>query len=68
MVSAFLADYPASNEVKELAWSHVDECGNCGSCSGGRRKTIFCRELIGSADVPFRIDSPGAQEVSFLKK
>ena len=31
-------------------------------------KPYFAGNLIGSADVPFRIDSPGAQEVSFLKK
>ncbi|MDE5749038.1 MAG: hypothetical protein K2I21_15880 [Acetatifactor sp.] len=68
MDSTFLADYPVSNEIKELAWSHVDECGNCGSCSGGRRKTIFGRKFDKVCGCTFRIDNPGTQELLFLKK
>lgn len=25
----------AENDIKTIAWNHVDYCGNCGSCKGG---------------------------------
>ena len=41
MDSKWLKEISEDEEIKELAWKHVDLCGNCGSCSGGTRKVIF---------------------------
>ena len=41
MDSKWLKEISEDEEIKELAWKHVDLCGKCGSCSGGTRKVIF---------------------------
>ena len=35
MDSKWLKEISEDEEIKELAWKHVDLCENCGSCSGG---------------------------------
>lgn len=68
MSSEFLADYPIENELKEIALKHVDTCGNCGSCGGGKPKVIFGKEFDRVCGCTFRVDNPGEKELSFLKK
>lgn len=31
--------------IKNSAWNHIDFCGNCGSCGGGKNKIIFGKEF-----------------------
>ena len=68
MSSEFLADHPIENELKEIALEHVDICGNCGSCGGGRPKTIFGKKFDRVCGCTFRVDNPGEKELLFLKK
>lgn len=68
MSSDFLKNYPIEDEMKEIAWNHVDMCGNCGSCRGGRTKIIFGREFGRVCGCTFRFDNPDAKELLFMKK
>lgn len=56
------------DELKEIAWNHVDRCGNCGSCGGGRHKTIFGKEYNDVCGCTFRFDNPDADDLKFLCK
>lgn len=68
MSSQWLAGYPLEQEIRECAWRHVDICGNCGSCGGGKPKTIFGRKFECVCGCTFRIDNPSEEELSFMKK
>ena len=68
MGSKWLANDSLEQELKEIAWRHVDICGNCGSCGGGRSKNIFGREFLTVCGCTFRVDNPDAQDLKFLKK
>ncbi len=68
MDSIFMKDYPIEHGLKEIAWKHVDDCGNCGSCSGGRHKVIFGKEFEKVCGCTFRIDNPNAEDLQFMKK
>lgn len=61
-------DYPVENELKETAWKHVDGCGRCGSCGGGRPKVVFGKEFAEVCGCTFRIDNPDAEDLQFMKK
>lgn len=54
-------------DMKELAWKHVDLCGNCGSCGGGKRKIIFGKEFNRVCGCTFRVDNPDLEDLKFLK-
>jgi len=64
----WLDNYPIDDEIKEAAWKHIDHCGGCGSCSGGRHKTVFGKEFDNVCGCTFRIDNPTKKELPFLKK
>lgn len=68
MDSDFLGNYPADKSLKEVAWEHVDKCGNCGSCSGGRQKNIFGKIFDNVCGCTFRFDNPTFDDLSALKK
>ena len=56
-------------QMKEIAWAHVNICKSCGAdCSPGKRKMIFGKEFdnVCSADMAFYI--PNAEELDCLKK
>ena len=56
--------------MKEIAWKHVDICGNCGGCKnpGGNRKTIFGKEFDNICVTPMRFDNPNAETIECVKK
>lgn len=54
-------------QIKEEAWKHMDFCCNCGSCAGGKIKTVFGKEFNGVCGCTFRIDNPNINDLSFLK-
>jgi hypothetical protein len=54
--------------TKEIAWEHIDFCANCGSCSGGTRKTIFGREFDDVCRTTFRFNNPNTEAVACMKK
>lgn len=66
--SEWFNKYDVDDEIKELAWKHIDNCGNCGSCRGGRRKVIFGREFKAVCGCTFRVDNLSIEDLSFLKK
>jgi hypothetical protein len=68
MGSNWLEEIPIEKEIKETAWKHIDFCGNCGSCGGGRRKVIFGKEFDNVCGCTFRIDNPDSNALPFMKK
>lgn len=68
MDPAYLNDNAAENSLKETAWKHIDFCGSCGSCGGGRKKMIFGRNFDNVCGCTFRVDNPNKDDLVFLKK
>ena len=66
--SEWFNKYDVDDEIKELAWKHIDHCGNCGSCRGGRRKVIFGREFKAVCGCTFRVYNLSIEDLNFLKK
>lgn len=64
---AFEADI-MDGKIKNTAWKHIDFCGHCGSCSGGKSKVVFGKEFPEVCGCTFRIDNPGRNDLPFLKK
>ena len=58
MGSEWLEQCLVDDKVKELAWKHIDHCGHCNSCGGGRHKVIFGKEFDDVCGCTFRIDNP----------
>ncbi len=54
--------------VKDTAWKHIDFCGNCGSCGGGKQKTIFGKTFDKVCGCTFRIDNAVENDLPFLIK
>lgn len=55
--------------LKDIAWAHVDICGNCGGCeSRGKSKTIFGKDFDNVCRTVFRFDNPNADAVECMKK
>lgn len=68
MGSNWMEKLPIEKELKDTAWKHIDFCGNCGACGGGRHKLIFGREFDNVCGCTFRIDNPDAETLLFMKK
>ncbi len=68
MSSDFLNNHQIDNHLKELAWKHVDLCGHCGSCGGGRNKAIFGKNFDNVCGCTFRFDNPDIIELSVIKE
>lgn len=66
--SDWYADAPLDEHMKEIAWKNVDICGNCSSCAGGIRKTIFSKEFEHVCRTTMRFDNPDSETVECLKK
>ncbi|MCL2014030.1 MAG: hypothetical protein FWG69_03470 [Oscillospiraceae bacterium] len=68
--SDWYANAPMDASMKEIAWKHVDICGNCGGCKnpGGSRKTIFGKEFDNVCVTPMKFDSPDSETVECMKK
>ncbi|GHV36295.1 hypothetical protein FACS18949_15540 [Clostridia bacterium] len=66
--SDWFESYPLDVQTKEIAWEHVDFCGNCGSCDGGTTKTIFGKAFDNVCRTTFRLDNPTAKAVECVKK
>lgn len=64
---AFEADI-IDDEMKNNAWKHIDFCGHCGSCGGGKRKVVFGKEFPEVCGCTFRIDNPQLKDLPYLKK
>lgn len=54
--------------MKGVAWKYIDFCSYCGSCGGGRKKTIFGKDFDGVCGCTFRIDNPVQDDLPFMKK
>lgn len=55
-------------EFEKKAWEHVNLCANCGSCGGGKKKTVFGKEFNGVCGCTFRVDNPLKKDLPFLEK
>jgi len=63
------ADIPIDQHIKEIAWAHINTCGDCpAGCSFGKRKAVFGRQFdnVCNADMAFHI--PNAQTLECVKK
>ena len=56
--------------TREVAWKHIDICGNCGGCKnpGGSRKTIFGKEFDNVCTTPLRFDNPDVETVECVNR
>lgn len=68
MESEQLANAPEDDQIRQLAWKHVDHCGHCGSCGGGRHMMIFGKTFDDVCGCTFRIDNPDQEDLLFLKR
>ena len=68
--SNWFADFPIDEHTKEIAWEHVDFCGNCGGCDnpGGSRKTIFGKEFNNVCITTMRFINPDIEVLECVKK
>jgi len=60
---------PMDARMKEIAWAHVNYCGDCGgSCSPGTQKVIFGKTFdhVCGADMAFHV--PDAEALECVKK
>lgn len=60
-------DSSVKDEIKIIAWKHIDHCGNCGSCGGGKRKVIFGKSFEKVCGCTFRVDNAQSGDMPFLK-
>lgn len=65
--SELYENYPVDEVIKNKAWEYVDHCGNCGSCSGGKPKTVFGKIFDKVCGCTFRVDNPKITDLLFLK-
>lgn len=66
--SEWLEQNCVNDKIKIIAWKNIDFCCNCGSCGGGRRKNVFGKEFDNVCGCTFRVDNPGADDISFIKE
>lgn len=66
--SGLLSETAMPDDMRQIAWEHVDHCGNCGSCGGGRHKEICGKVFDDVCGCTFRFDNPNANELQFMKK
>lgn len=65
--SSAYEDASVSDEIKNVGWQYVDNCGNCGSCSGGKEKVVFGKSFPRVCGCTFRIDNATQEDLPFLK-
>ncbi|MDD4493462.1 MAG: hypothetical protein PHV32_03815 [Eubacteriales bacterium] len=66
--SDWYANSHLDEHTKAIAWENIDFCANCGSCSGGMRKTIFGREFDNVCRTTFRFNNPNVEALECLKE
>ena len=67
--SNWFEDFPLDERMKEIAWEHVDFCGNCGGdCTPGARKIVFGREFHNVCRTTMKFDDPDAEALVCAKK
>ncbi len=68
--SNWFADFQLDEHTKEIAWKHVDFCGNCGGCDnpGGICKTIFGKEFNNVCRTTMRFINPDDETLECVKK
>ena len=54
-------------KLKEAAFKHINYCGHCNSCGGGKTKILFGKEFHSVCGCTFRIDNPLSTDLPFLK-
>ncbi len=61
--------YPLDERTREIAWQHVDFCGNCGGeCHPGVRKTVFGRDFDHVCRTTLRFVNPDAEALACAMK
>ncbi len=68
MGSKWLEANDVDNNIKSVAWNYIGHCGNCGSCDGGKPKTVFGKVFDKVCGCTFRIDNPNEDDLEFMKK
>ena len=62
-------DSTVDKHIKEIAWSHVNFCTNCGSgCNPGRSKTILGKNFDNVCKSTMAFTDPDAEALECLKK
>lgn len=55
-------------DIKAVAWEHIDFCRNCCSCDGGKQKVVFGKIFENVCGCTFRVDNATLKDLEFLKK
>ncbi|MBO5006997.1 MAG: hypothetical protein J6C89_06085 [Clostridia bacterium] len=66
--SSAYEDFSVDENIKNIGWSHIDFCGRCGSCAGGKTKNIFGKVFKRVCGCTFRVDNAKLCDLPFLKK
>lgn len=65
-------DFPLDKHIKEIAWKHVNVCGNCGAddCNnvGGLRKNVLGKEFYNLCNSTMAFTDPDAEALDCAKK
>ncbi len=62
-------DVLIDKHIKEIAWAHVNFCGDCGGgCSPGTRKTILGKEFDSVCGASMAFTNPDAETMECVKK
>ena len=56
------------DDLREIAWQYMDLCRYCGSCGGGRPRTVFGRRFDEVCGCTFRVDNAGTADLPFLRE
>ena len=63
------ADVPIDEDMKRIAWEHVNFCADCGGdCSPGTTKVIFGREYDGVCSSDMMFTDPDAQALECAER
>ena len=64
--SDLLDESSVTDDLKQIAWEHVDYCGSCDSCGGGRHKEIFGKVFDDVCGCIFRFENPTENDLNFI--
>ena len=61
-------DSPVDEGIKEIAWTNITLCGNCGAeCAPGKRKTVFGKVFENVCQSTLAFPNPGTDMVDCMK-
>ncbi len=63
----YLNDNSMDENLKQTALNKVNKCVHCGSCSGGKSKVVFGKEIDAVCGCTFRFDNPQMSDLPLIE-